>query len=256
MPTQKHIDLTDKKALVAAFKKHHNDLWSSFGTAPLFKDYNVNNVMDFIDSVIEKEKVSISPQKKEEIFNTLKQKNNAKSALQYIANVFLKGAGLGLNEKAPDFAKQLQNKQKSITGLKDKLSKAGQTPKVGPAQDLKKNIYKSQLGAAQSGAETIKLKKKQADKKKLSENFEDKLRAVIRETIREILNEKDLGLKYSEKQWNSENSTEEKAHFFKKFRGLGHPWNITTDKKILGQSFNELPQDVQKAWDYYIHKMK
>jgi len=264
MPTQRHIDLTDKKALVAAFNKHHNDLWSSFGTAPLYKDYDPNNVINFIDSIIEKEKASISPQKKEEIFNTLKQKGkNPKLALTYIANVFLKGAGLGLNdsivkEKMPDFQKQLQSKQKSIAGFKDKLSKASQNPtKIGPAQDLKKNIYKNQLSAAQSGAETIKLKKKQADKKKLVGELEEQLRLAIRTIIKEIIAEADSNIRYAEKQWDSQDSADEKNHFFKKFRGLGHPWNITTKRdEIIGKSFKELPKDVQKAWEYYIHKMK
>ncbi|GJQ43825.1 MAG: hypothetical protein JETCAE03_33230 [Ignavibacteriaceae bacterium] len=181
-----HVDLTDKKALVAAFNKHPQDLWASFGTAPLFKDYNVNNVIDYIESVIKKDSVHISPEKKEEIFiNLQKFGNNGRKAMQYIGNVFLRGAGLGLRDH------------------QEKL-----------------------------------------------------LRQVIREEIKNVLKEKDLGIKYSEQQWNKDDSEEEKQHFFKKFRGLGHPWKITTDKKILGLSFKELPSDIQKAWDYYIHKMK
>lgn len=263
MPIKKNIDLTDRDALVAAFKREGEKIWEPFGTAPLYKDYDYNNVEDYINKVIEKYKVSISPEKKTEIFNNLKKfGHDGKKALQYIANVFLKGAGLGLNdntikEKAPDFAKQLQSKQKSITGFKDKLSKASQNPtKIGPAQDLKKNIYKNQLSAAQSGAETVKLKKKQADKKKLVGELEEQLRFAIREIIKEIISE-DANLKYAEKQWDNQDSTDEKNNFFKKFRGLGFPWNITTKRdEIMGKSFKELPKDVQKAWEYYIHKMK
>ena len=187
MPQKPKIDLTDKKALVAAFNKHPQEMWASFGTAPKFNDYNVNNVIDYIENVIKKEKVYISPQKKEEIFSTLhKYGNDGKRAMQYISNLFLRGAGLGLRDH------------------QEKL-----------------------------------------------------LRNVIREEIRSILKERDMDTKFVEKQWNDTNSTDEKNHFFKKFRGSGFPWNITTKKdEIMGQSFKELPKDVQKAWEYYITKMK
>lgn len=111
MPNQKqkpHVDLTDKKALVAAFNKHPQDLWASFGTAPLFKDYNVNNVIDYIESVIKKDSVHISPEKKEEIFTNLQKfGNNGKKAMQYIGNVFLRGTGLGLRDHQEKLLRQV-----------------------------------------------------------------------------------------------------------------------------------------------------
>jgi len=105
---QKHIDLTDKKALVAAFKKHPEDLWASFGTAPTYKDYDVNKVIDYIESVIKRDNVHISDKKKEEIFSTLhKFGKGGKKALQYIGNVFLRGAGLGLNDNKEELLRQV-----------------------------------------------------------------------------------------------------------------------------------------------------
>jgi len=170
--TNKRVDLTDKNALVAAFNKNHKDLWAAFGTAPLYKDYDTNRLLDFIESLIKKENVHISPEKKEEIFDNIKKKGkNVKLVLQYVANVFLKGAGLGLGEST-----------------------------------------------------------------------ESRLRSFIREEIRRILAEKDLGERGSEKMWNSD--FEEKTDFLKKIN----------KQKFIGLSFKELPGSVQKAWEDYITK--
>jgi len=144
MPQQKpKIDLTNKNSLSGWLKAHSNELWKAFGTGPLYKDYNPNNVIDFIENGIKKDNVYISPEKEKEVINTIKQKGrNVKLAMQYISNLFLRGAGLGLRdskeellrkvikeeikrilkEEEPNYYKKIQNKLKESKYWKVELS--------------------------------------------------------------------------------------------------------------------------------------
>jgi len=81
------------------------------------------------------------------------------------------------------------------------------------------------------------------------------LRNIIREEIRRIIKERDLGIKFVEKQWNDDEADERKR-FLKKFSNSSFKFKSFKPEKFIGQSFKELPSDVQKAWEYYITKMK
>ena len=152
---QQRIDLTDKKALVAAFKKHHNEMWKAFGTAPQYKDYDPNKLMAWIDDVIKKEGAHISDHKKKEIFDIIKQKgSNVKLAMQYIVNLFLKGAGLGLNENQEKLLRKVIREEiKRILTLKEKVEYAEEQWNDEPdSQEEKKKFLKSKYNKFQGAS--------------------------------------------------------------------------------------------------------
>jgi hypothetical protein len=232
---RQQVDLTDKNALVAAFKKHPEELWASFGTAPLFKDYDVNKVVDYIESVIKKDKVYISPEKKDEILNTLKKYGrDGRKAMQYITNLFLKGAGLGLKENQEKLLRNVIREEiKRILNEGKKYYQDG-------AEFFDYNTGRviaeyPKYFDIKGAKETQKLFQKEYGH--LYSQFVDADGQPIKE---QIIKEKDLGERGSEKKWNSD--FQEKKDFLKKFN----------KQKFMNLSFNELPGNIQKAWEDYI----
>jgi len=266
MPKPKRIDLTDKKALVSAFKKHHEELWASFGTAPLYKDYDVNKVIEFINNIIEKEHAHISPQKKDEIFLTLqKYGNDVKRAMQYIANVFLRGSGLGLNDHQEKLLRNVIKeeirktlKEENFIGNTFKAFKKIRAEAPGRGIDFTEVVGKVQkIDGNKVYIETPTKNIYIISKADFLNKNKFKNESVLKEDVPELHKSNASSIKYAEGYWDDQDSEDEKNHFFKKFKGLGFPWNITTKRdKIMGKSFKELPKPVQQAWEYYIHKMK
>ncbi len=114
MPLQIHkaekpkIDLTTKNSLSAWLKNHAKELWNAFGSPPTFKDYDPNKIIDFIKNGIEKDDVSISPEKEKEVIDNIKSKGkNGRAAMQYVSNLYLRGAGLGLRDQKEELLRQL-----------------------------------------------------------------------------------------------------------------------------------------------------
>ena len=92
-------DLTGYNSLVGYMQKHSEDLWNAFGTPPLYKDYDYNRLMSFIRMGIEEGEIQISGEKLLEVYGRIERnKNNVKQTLEYIKNMYLKGAGLSFKD--------------------------------------------------------------------------------------------------------------------------------------------------------------
>jgi len=171
--TNKRVDLTDKGALVAAFNKHHTDLWAAFGTAPLYKDYDTNRLLDFIDALIKKENVHISPEKKEEIFDNIKKKGkNVKLVLQYVANVFLKGAGLGLGESKEQLLRKVIREEIRVI-----IREAGADRISTGLSKYYYNALKNQKSNTTNNDKQLELDDKQ--RKKIADQYVNKYKSKI-----------------------------------------------------------------------------
>src|SRR3990167_5872194 len=124
-------DLTKYNSFSAWLQKQKDKLWQNFGHAPLFKDYDPNKIIDFIQNGIKQDHVSISPEKEKEVINTIKAKGkNFQAAARYISNLYLKGAGLSMYEQQDKLLRQVIRKE--IKKVLNELKEGG--PGSGPVK--------------------------------------------------------------------------------------------------------------------------
>ncbi len=98
--TEKQQDLSKFNSFTNWFGKHAQQIWQLFGKPPTYREYDPKKLINFMNSSLSDERVSISDDKKREIFgNIMKFGNNGIKTLQYLSNSFLKGSSLGLTEK-------------------------------------------------------------------------------------------------------------------------------------------------------------
>lgn len=171
------IDLTNKNSLVAWLKNHAKELWNAFGSPPTFKDYDPQKVIDFIKNGIEKDNVYISPDKEKEVIDTIKSKvRNGRAAMQYVSNLYLRGAGLGLRDQKEELLRQI---------IREIIE--GELSSFARRKNLQ-NKNKKPVKTTISQKDRLKSAKK-ANWGNNKDNKDNKLESIIREEIRKILKE-------------------------------------------------------------------